>query len=127
MLLISAAQADGLRSRMLDGKADAFMNNLLMDFPAELTGRQLSELKREVRGLTRQFFDLGFRDGQHLYRLVAWGMFLGHDFLETHCNGRPFDIAGEIASEADRFRRIRTMLVADARPLSDEDEAIRAL
>ena len=122
MLRISTDQTDVLRSSMLESKADAFLESLLSDFPKQLADRNVSELRWHVRDLITQFFDLGFREGQHLYRLVAWAVFLGGDFLETHCHGKPFDIAREDAPEVERFRQIRAMLVADALSANRQDE-----
>lgn len=122
MICFSSTQLDGFRGYMLDKKADAFLASLLLDFRRKLADYDITELRGEVRSLTRQFFALGFRDGQHLYRLVAWGIFLGSDFLETHCDGMLIEIARKEVSETERFSLIRAMLLKDAQSAAARDD-----
>ena len=54
----------------------------------------------------------GFRDGAHVYRLVAWGLFLGDAYLEELRDGELAAISSLEAPEAERFKRIRALITS---------------
>lgn len=94
--------------------APRFTASLRRDFAAELSGVDDADLTRRVERLLARFHALDFHAGEHLYRLVAWGLFLGEDFLETHGLDQ---VARADAPEDERFKAIRTRLKERRPPL----------
>lgn len=85
---------------------------LRIDFPEELAARDNS-FELEVEELTRAMRDYGFRTMSHIYRLVAWGVFLGPDYIRDAADGRLAEIAAADLSEAERFSQIRRIVTSE--------------
>jgi hypothetical protein len=88
--------------------------NLRVDFSRELAELPQDALRERVAAAARRCMSLQFADGSHLYRLVAWSIFLGDDFMERLHGGEPARIARTEAPESERFERIRVLLTARA-------------
>jgi hypothetical protein len=126
-LVISKSQLERLGNAAMGGRTDAMARQLQSDFPEELGLMEAPILNARVRLLVDRMYGYGFRDAAIVYRLVAWGVFLGHDYLEQLCDGELSRIARLDAPQGERFQRIRALITspgyADERAGFGEDTA----
>ncbi len=110
MLRISKEQMYKLGHAVLLQRSEQFARLLRRDFAVELAEVEERVLRDRVSGLIEKFYQLRFKESQHLYRLVAWGLFLGDDYLEQHDSNALIAIARSGTPEEERFQKIRAIL-----------------
>jgi len=125
MIKLSTKQTIEIGEAQIRIRVDAMARRLRLDFPEELGPRDAS-FEREVEALTRIMFGCGFRTMSHIYRLVAWGVFLGPNYIRDAVDGKLKRIASAELSESERFSQIRRIVTSDefdyqAMPATDVD------
>lgn len=112
MFRFSEKQLAHLGEAQVAGRVEQMARQLRLDFPDELASRD-ETFERDVESLAQIMRRHGFRSMSHIYRLVAWGVFLGPDYIRDAVDGKLAQIAALDIPEAERFWQIRQIVTAD--------------
>ncbi|WP_298258159.1 DUF4123 domain-containing protein [uncultured Litoreibacter sp.] len=90
----------------------ALAHVVMKSIPPE-RGSQRKELRTRLVATGHLFLRMGYKQREHIAKLMTWEALLGPDFIETYANGEVAQIVQSANSAAVSIDRIKTLLQKD--------------